>query len=262
MRKPRPTLLVAVIGLHAAVVFAFVVSSIWKIEKLEAGTRPFDLAVAPEAQPEPGSPEGSPAPKFKPKHPHDKKDKEITHDVTQPETKKPDEQAAAKAVADATASVFGNGNGEGSGSSNGSGNGLGSGKGSGTGSGSDCVGPSCDKSCEELGTCPPITLPPTLLRGLRTSGETQIHPDDVTKTEIIRSGKTKVVASFRVCIGVHGEVSSMQLAKPSGFAGYDSSLTAGMRGWTYKPYMLKDAKTGEEHPIPVCGIVTFIYAMQ
>lgn len=265
MRKPRRTLLVTLsVGLHMAALFAFVASSIWKIEKIEAGTRPFDLAVAPDAPQESGSPEGSPAPKFKPKH-HEQA-KEVTHEVTQPPEKKQDADLAAKAVADATASMFGNGEGSGAGSGTGSGNGLGSGTGSGSGSGSaDCkVSGDCGppKDCVADGTCPPLTLPPTLLRGLRTSGETQIHPDDMTKTEIIRSGRTKVVASFRVCIGVHGQVSSMQLAKPSGFARYDSALTAGMRDWTYKPYMLKDAKTGEEHPIPVCGIVTFIYAMQ
>jgi outer membrane biosynthesis protein TonB len=252
----RSVLITASIGIHVVVGFAFVASSIWKIEQLEAGTRPFDLAVAPDPQPEAGSPEGSPAPKMKPKKKHEQEKKVVEETVQPTETKKPDPADVAKAAfADANAS--GTGNGLGSGSGSGSGNGLGSGSGSGSGSG------------DGTGSGPPVVedfckktqiVAPTVLKGMRTSGETQIHPSDVTKTEIIRSGQTKVVANFRVCVGIDGSVSELRLIHSSGFSDYDATLTAGLRGWKYKPYMIDKCGVGLR-PVPVCATVSFIYAL-
>ncbi len=45
----------------------------------------------------------------------------------------------------------------------------------------------------------PQIIPPKLLEGSRIAGESQIIPDDNTKTEISRSGKDRVVGTFGLC---------------------------------------------------------------
>lgn len=252
----RTVLITASIGVHLAVGFAFFVSSVWKIERLEAGNRPFDLKVANDPPPDDGSPEGSPAPDFKPKKKKEQ-ERKIVEDTVQPtETKKPDPSEAAKAAfSDANASAGGNGLGSGAGDGSGNGRGSGSGSGSGSGNGTGSGDGGKDDPCKKA-----ETLAPTVFRGLRTSGETQIHPPEVTKTEIIRSGKTQVIANFRVCVGTDGNISELRLVKSSGFAGYDAALTSGLRTWKYKPYMIDRCGLGPR-PVPVCGMVTFIYGM-
>jgi outer membrane biosynthesis protein TonB len=254
----RTVLITASIGVHLAVGFAFFVSSVWKIERIEAGNRPFNLAVTDDPPPDDGSPEGSPAPEFKQKKKKEQPpEKKIVDETVQPtETKKPDPSEAAKAAfSDANASAGGNGLGSGAGDGSGNGRGSGSGSGSGSGDGNGSGGGGKEDPCKKA-----QIVPPTVLRGLRTSGETQIHPPDVTKTEIIRSGKTQVTANFRVCVGIDGNISELRLIKSSGFDGYDAALTSGLRAWKYKPYMIDRCGEGL-HPVPVCATVTFIYGL-
>lgn len=253
----RTVLITASIGVHLAVGFAFFVSSVWKIERLEAGNRPFDLKVAADPPEEQGSPEGSPAPEFKKKKKKEQQEKKVVEETVQPtETKKPDPSEAAKAAfSDANASAGGNGLGSGAGDGSGNGRGSGSGSGSGSGDGSGAGSGEKEDPCKKA-----ETVAPPVLRGLRTSGETQIHPPDVTKTEIIRSGKTQVTANFRVCVGTDGNISELRLVKSSGFPSYDSALTAGLRTWKYKPYMIDRCGLGPR-PVAVCSMVTFIYGM-
>lgn len=251
----RTVLITASIGIHLVIGFAFFVSSVWDIEQLEAGTRPFNLAVQEDPQPESGSPEGSPAPEFKPKKKKEQ-EKKVVEETVQPTEIKPDPSDAAK-NAFSSANASGDGNGKGSGSGNGSGNGLGSGAGSGSGAGDGSgSGGGKEDPCKKA-----EIVPPTVLKGLRTSGDTQIHPPDVTKTEIIRSGKTQVIANFRVCVGIDGNISELRLIKSSGFDGYDAALTSGLRSWKYKPYMIDRCGQGPR-PVPVCATVTFIYGMR
>jgi len=100
-------------------------------------------------------------------------------------------------------------------------------------------------------------VPPTLLEGSRIAGEKQIIPDDVTKTEIQRSGKDKIIGSFKLCINAGGEVTSVSMLKSTGFGAYDSRIQGKMRGeWKYKPY----AVNGKA--VPVCTAVTFIYSQK
>jgi outer membrane biosynthesis protein TonB len=46
------------------------------------------------------------------------------------------------------------------------------------------------------------------------------------------------------------------MLKSSGYAEYDQALVAALHGWKYQPY-----KIGGE-PVPVCGIVTFMYEIK
>jgi TonB family protein len=102
----------------------------------------------------------------------------------------------------------------------------------------------------------PIVVPPTVIKGLRTSGETQIHPPDPVKTAMLRDGRPSVVATIRVCVGTDGTVSSLKFLKSSGYAGYDAALDDGLRRWRYRAYVIDGRK------VPVCGVVTFIYAIK
>ena len=104
---------------------------------------------------------------------------------------------------------------------------------------------------------PPQNVPPTLLEGSRIAGEKKIVPDDVTKTEISRSGKDRIIGSFKLCITVAGAVSSVTQLKSTGFPAYDNKILGKMRNeWRYKPYMVNGKA------VPVCTAVTFIYTQK
>jgi TonB family protein len=93
-----------------------------------------------------------------------------------------------------------------------------------------------------------------MLEGLRISGVKNIVPDDVTKVEIQRSGKTKIIGSFKLCIDANGAVLSVAQLKSTGFSAYDTKIKTAMQAWRYKPY------TVNGKPVPVCTAVTFIYS--
>jgi hypothetical protein len=96
-----------------------------------------------------------------------------------------------------------------------------------------------------------------MLEGSRIAGEKMISPDDVTKTEIQRSGKDRVIGSFKLCLTVDGGISNVNMLKSTGFPAYDSKITTKMRGeWRYKPYMVNGKA------VPVCTAVTFIYSQK
>ena len=103
---------------------------------------------------------------------------------------------------------------------------------------------------------PPQNVPPTLLEGSRIAGDKNIVPNDVTKTEIQRSGKDKIVGSYKLCITVDGNVSTISQLKSTGFGAYDSKIQGEMHNWRYRPYMVNGKA------VPVCTAVTFIYSQK
>nr|MBA2541051.1 hypothetical protein [Deltaproteobacteria bacterium] len=103
---------------------------------------------------------------------------------------------------------------------------------------------------------PPQNVPPTLLEGQRIAGDKNIIPNDVTKTEIQRSGKDKIVGSYKLCITVDGNISSINQLKSTGFGAYDAKIQGEMRNWRYKPYLVNG------RAVPVCTAVTFIYSQK
>jgi hypothetical protein len=102
---------------------------------------------------------------------------------------------------------------------------------------------------------PPQNVAPQVLEALRIAGTKLIEPDDATKKQIAASGKTRVVASFKLCVTSAGEIAAVSLLKSSGFPSYDQTLGAGMRDWQYKPYFVNG------RAVPVCTAVTFIYSL-
>jgi TonB family protein len=192
----------------------------------------------------PPAAEGSPA--AKPQTFTHKEQKVVTHALVVP-TEKPD----PKVIPDTAATTDGTG----------TGNGLGSGTGSGEGSGSSTTDGPCTSDCG-----PPVVavvehkqprmVPPMVLTGLRISGETQIQPPDPVKTEMHRSGQDRATANYQVCLDAAGNVASARALKSSGFAAYDERLANAIASWRYRPYSV------DGHGIPVCSVVTFIFAMK
>ena len=99
----------------------------------------------------------------------------------------------------------------------------------------------------------PQNVPPSLLEQNRLRGAKQIDPDTTTKAAIVKSGRSSVVASLKLCIDTKGKVSSVTPLKSSGFPDYDAKLDREMRRWAYKPYLVRGV------PAAVCTAVTFIY---
>jgi len=101
----------------------------------------------------------------------------------------------------------------------------------------------------------PEVIPPTILKSLRTSGETTIVPPDPVKTQILRDAKAKVSGSFQICLAATGAIANVSTIGSTGYPGYDAVLHAGMRGWRYQPYRVNGVGT------PACSVVTFVYAL-
>jgi len=101
----------------------------------------------------------------------------------------------------------------------------------------------------------PKVVPPKELERSRIAGDAQFIPDDATKTVIARSGKDKIVGSFKLCIDEGGDVTSVSVLKSTGFPQYDSKIASKVKTeWKYKPYVV------DGQAVAVCTTVTFIYS--
>jgi len=239
MRSP---LVITSVGFHIAVVSAFLIAGFWKLDRLDGERKTFDLAVA---TPPPPAPSGSPAAATA--EPFKKKQRKITRDIVVPERPDPDTKAIATSLPGAT--------GDG---------GTGTGPGSGSGTNPDGTGTCSEEPCGEVEKPTkvetkkqdPVVVPPAVIKGLRLSGETQLHPPNNVKVAMQRDGKTKAVGTFRVCVGADGQISGTSVLKSSGYEGYDRVIDDALRNWRYRPYEVGGKR------VPVCGVVTFIYTMQ
>lgn len=239
MRSP---LVVTSVGFHIAVVSAFLVAGFWKLERLDGERKTFDLAVA---SPQPPAPSGSPAAATA--EPFKKKQRRIIKEVVQPKTPDPETKALVTSLPGAT--------GDG---------GTGTGPGSGSGTNPTGTGTCTEEPCgeetppkvEEKKKEDPVVVPPAVIKGLRISGETQLHPPNNVKVAMQRDGKTKAIGTFRVCVGADGQISGTSVLKSSGYEGYDRVIDDALRTWRYRPYEVGGRR------VPVCGVVTFIYTMQ
>lgn len=108
----------------------------------------------------------------------------------------------------------------------------------------------------EVRAAPPPFVSPQILRGLRTRGETAIHPPRDVFNQMFRDRNYKASAILKVCITTTGAIASVAVQKSTGYATYDDALVGAARGWTYRPY------TVDGKPMPVCSAVTFLYQMQ
>jgi hypothetical protein len=103
----------------------------------------------------------------------------------------------------------------------------------------------------------PRNVAPTALDANRIAGDKEIAPDNVTKAEIGRSGKEKLVGAYKLCITAEGTVSSVSQLTSTGFPAYDSKIQSTIRSqWRYRPFMVNGKAT------PVCTAVRFIYSQK
>ncbi|HEY1812631.1 MAG TPA: energy transducer TonB [Kofleriaceae bacterium] len=224
---------------HISLIFGLFVAGAWQLDRLDAGKHHVEILMP---LPPPPAASGSPTPKAQPftyKH--------IVHEVVQR-----DERIVETPANDLVASTS-----------------TGTGTGEGSGSGDDPIGTgACTENCGPGSDAPPVVhndvkpklqttmVPPTVLRGMRISGETQVQASDVVKVQIMRDGKAAVTAMFKVCVDAGGGVSSLARLRGTGYAAYDDQLEAAIHAWRYRPYSANGVA------IPVCGVVTFIYDMK
>jgi TonB family protein len=98
-------------------------------------------------------------------------------------------------------------------------------------------------------------VPPNVGKGLRISGNEQIHPPEMVRVDMLHQGKSQLSATFQVCVGRDGHVDALRTLKSSGFADYDAKLLSEMRQWRYRPYLVNGK------PSPMCTVSVFQYRM-
>jgi protein TonB len=228
-------LLIGVVVFHIGLFFTMWMKTIWDIEQLEKPKTGIDLAVAPPPPPPPPPPKGGAKPQDVQITPKKIKVKDIVQPV---KIEKQETHVESTEV-------------------NGDENGVEGGVEGGVVGGdlNGVMGAPPPPPPPPPPPAPPQNVPPTLLEGSRISGEKDIKPDDVTKTEIGRSGKDRTIGSYKLCLTNTGAIASVAQLKSTGFPAYDNKIMTKMRNeWRYKPYMVNGKA------VPVCTAVTFIYS--
>jgi protein TonB len=241
-KMPRwaPPLLISIAAFHVVFGAVLWIQSIWKLEMLDRPKTQVDLAVAPPPPPPPPPPPGG----ARPQTPQLTPKKIRVKDIVQPVKIEKQDKQIVETVAG------GDPNGEEGGVEGGVAGGV-------VGGDLNGVMGAPPPPPPPPPPAPPQNVPPTLLEGSRVAGDKMIVPDDVTKTEIQRSGKDKLVGSFKLCINAGGEVTAVTMLKSSGFPSYDSKIQRKMRSeWKYRPYAVNG------RAVPVCTAVTFIYSQK
>ena len=249
---------------HLCILTGVFVSGIWRLERLDPGKPRFSLAVQPPPPP-PAPAGGVKAPQlidFTPKPP-----KPVAKGVRQPQPEHDEPPpvtpttggggGSGGALSDPTATctencapdsppaepVCGNGSLE---------------AGEQCDDGNTTGGDGCSAACRiEVKPPPPVpTLPSSVLAGLRISGETQVHPDDITHHQMIRDGVERVAGVVKLCIAADGSVGSARTLTSTKYAAYDATLVAAVAGWRYEPYRLNGT------PVAACSTVRFVYRLR
>jgi TonB family protein len=118
-------------------------------------------------------------------------------------------------------------------------------------------GDGCSSTCRTEPRLPvTAAIAPTVLKGLRTSGEEQVHPSSPTQNAMLRDGATKVRGVVKLCIATDGSVASAAMSVSTKYDDYDATLLGAVRGWRYQPYTVNGT------PVPACSQVTFVYTIK
>ena len=243
-RRRRRLIVAGSLLAHGAVLVAFVISGLWKIERLDAAPHEsINLALTSEPTLEGGGPH--------PKAKEDIKPKEQTRvTVDTPHQQVPTTSEDPKP--DTTATDDGGG-----------------------GTGTHGIGPGDDNDKGKCKTPPcggddkadppkpvvqvvaqPVNLIPAVIQGLRISGDTEIRPSDSDKNNMWQEHVDQTSATFKVCISASGDVSSATRVKSTKYSDYDQRIASAIHGWKYRPY------TVAGQPAPACGMVTFVYSIK
>lgn len=119
-------------------------------------------------------------------------------------------------------------------------------------------GDGCSSTCRVEPKPKPAlqTVTPNVLSALRISGTTQIRPDDVTQSQMMRDGNSRSVGTVKLCIATDGSVSSAKMLASTRYASYDATLLSAVYGWRYQPYSVGGVT------VPACSTVTFVYRIE
>jgi hypothetical protein len=238
-RKPprwAAPLLGAVVFFHVALFVGMWVKNIWDIEHLDRPKAPFDLAIAAAPPPPPAPPPAGSKPHdvipIVPKVP-------VVRDLVQPVHIEHQVQQPAE-VGDHDGQIGGTNP---------------DGPPDGVIGGIDGPGEAPPvKPPPQIQPQLPMNIAPPKLEASRIAGEKLIAPTEVTQLDIQRSGATRVVGAFKLCITTAGEVNNVSMIKSTGFPAYDATITTRIRNeWRYRPVMLNGMA------VPVCTAVTFIF---
>jgi len=115
----------------------------------------------------------------------------------------------------------------------------------------------CSATCqtEPKPKPPTAVISPNVMKGLRLSGDTQIHPSESTQSRMSRDGETQVIGSVQLCISTDGSIASVSTAKRTKYDDYDQALLSAVRSWRYQPYTVNGVA------VKACSLVTFVYSI-
>jgi len=260
-RRPRIVLVLS-IAAHATVLTFFVLTGLWRIDKLGVETIPLAIAAPPSGLP------GAPAEEPEAAKPPDAKTPRPDLPAN-PRHPRPTADAASTSNSGATGSDTGGGDPIGIGLT-----GCEGCRGSildqqaeqpSCGNGRVEAGEECDDGNRTAGdgcsaSCRPDQeriVVARVIEGHRIEGDPQIAPPDIVKQAMARSGLDRLKGDVKMCLDKEGRVRSLRLLRSTGHAEYDQRLLAGMRTWRYHPYKLDSGAS-----VPVCTVVTFIYRAQ
>ena len=245
------------VALLVAVFATIQVRSVWTISAFTMPREPLSMAIALPAETPPPPPKlGDGATRPAPVKPSIKSK---VNSQVQPVKPAPDaEPKSAQLLPDAPPGE-GLPDGDPDGDPKGKLGGIGSGTNCDNGLGADPkrCGTGSDEKMDVRGEIPPSLLPPTAFRANRVSGNEQIQPDDLTKLEISRAGKNRLVMSVKVCVGSAGDVSAATpVGGGTGFAAYDAKILRAVASWRYNPFVINGRAT------PACSVVQFVYVQR
>ena len=240
---------VSIVG-HLAVGVGLFASGIWKLEKLESDHRMAGIGIMVPTMASGGGQQDLPEHKFVKK---EKAEKKVVKDVQwdkRIETDDRPKQVATSEVGD------GDGEGPGTGKGKGPGDNI-----DGEPEGEPCAIPPCGGVSQlpeppKPPDPPIVNVTPTIMQGLRISGDTQIHPSRTVKTQILADGKNKVVGAIKVCIQTSGAIGSVSLLTSTKYPEYDQQLLESARRWHYRPYTVNGTA------MRACAAVTFVYSIK
>ena len=74
---------------------------------------------------------------------------------------------------------------------------------------------------------------------------------------MMRDGTVRTIGVLKVCVATTGSVSSINVVEPRpGTPSTTRGSSPRCESWRYRPYLV------DGRPAPVCGMVTFVYAIK
>jgi TonB family protein len=123
--------------------------------------------------------------------------------------------------------------------------------------GNSINGDGCSSSCQTEARPKPqvVGIVPSVMQGLRISGETQVHPSSTTQTQMVHDDVRKVDATIKLCLDAAGGVASTKILRSTRYPDYDQRLLAAVADWRYRPYTFNNVA------VPACSTVSFVYTI-